>query len=59
MNAENSNSRNLLVAMARPSHEACADGWPVSISPDIAVAGFPAPYGCCENGLMLQFQINI
>lgn len=53
MNAQNSNKRNLLVAMAFPSHDACADGWPVSISPDIAVAGFPPPYVCCENGFIL------
>lgn len=52
MKAENSNRRNLLVAIVRPSHDACADGCPASISPDIAVAGLP-PYGCCENGLML------
>lgn len=52
MKAENSNRRNLLVAIVRPSHEAWADGCPASISPDIAVAGFP-PYGCCENGLIL------
>lgn len=55
MNAENSKRRNLLVAIARPSHEAWADGCPASISPDIAVAGLP-PYGCCENGLMLKSE---
>lgn len=52
MKAENSSRRNLLVAIVRPSHDAWADGWPASISPDIAVAGLP-PYGCWENGLML------
>lgn len=57
MKAENSSRRNLLVAIVLPSHEAWADGCPASISPDIAVAGFP-PYGCCENGLMLLSKTN-
>lgn len=56
INAKNSNNRNLWVAIALPSHAACAGGWPASISPDIAVDVLPLEYGCCENGLMLKVK---
>lgn len=57
MYAENSSNRNLCVAIARPSHGACAGGWPVSISPETAVAGLPAGYGeTWANGFILYNQ---
>lgn len=51
--AENSNKRNLCVAIALPSHGACAGGCPASISPDTAVAGLPAGYGGWAKGFIL------
>lgn len=56
MYAENSSNRNLWVAIARPSHGAWAGGWPVSMSPETAVAGLPAGYGGWANGLILYNQ---
>lgn len=53
INAENSNNLNLCVAIARPSHGSWAGGRPASISPDTAVDGLPAGYGCCANGFIL------
>ncbi|KNC26882.1 hypothetical protein FF38_10923 [Lucilia cuprina] len=53
INAENSNNLNLCVAIALPSHGSCAGGSPASISPDTAVDGLPAGYGCCANGFIL------